>query len=206
MKGNELVWRTIVDRALKGQRVWPNIAELAYYSGVPESTAKLALVRLTDIGAIRQNPRGGFSTINPEKVLLVFAARRSLSADLIIRSDLHAVQPLLDTAARPYALGGPDAAVIYVSRNGVNTVADPGQRIVYLPDTAEVRQLPAGDEVLVLRLDPRAELDWSNGYSSAAQTYADLFALPGWQADEFRRALHRACFEHADWEQRGPDE
>ena len=38
--------------------------------------------------------------------------------------------------------------------------------------------------------------------SLAAQTYADLFAQPGWQASEFRRALWRKHFDVDDWSQR----
>ena len=30
MKGNELVWRALADRALEGQRTWRNVADLAY--------------------------------------------------------------------------------------------------------------------------------------------------------------------------------
>lgn len=50
-------------------------------------------------------------------------------------------------------------------------------------------------------MDKRAEFDWHTGVTSRAQTYADLFALPGWQAEEFRRPLHRVLFPAADWEQ-----
>ena len=39
MKGNELVWRALADRALEGQRTWRNVADLAYEAGVPSTTA-----------------------------------------------------------------------------------------------------------------------------------------------------------------------
>ena len=46
-----------------------------------------------------------------------------------------------------------------------------------------------GEEVRVVRIDPRAQRNWTNGFTSLAQTYADLFASPGRSADELRRAL-----------------
>lgn len=202
MKGNELVWRTIADRALNGERAWSNIGDLAHFSGVPESTAALALKKLDTIGAIRRERRGGFSTVNPEKVLTVLAAWRNLDADCLAKTTLKAAQELMDNTQHPYAIGGPDAAVTYLSEDGRNTIADIGTRIVYSTDRSEARELPVGDDVLVLRLDSRAEVDWYSGVASVAQTYADLFASPGWQAEEFRKALHRTLFAGADWDQR----
>jgi hypothetical protein len=38
MKGNELVWRALADRA-SAQRTWRNVADLAYEAGVPSTTA-----------------------------------------------------------------------------------------------------------------------------------------------------------------------
>ena len=51
-------------------------------------------------------------------------------------------------------------------------------------------------------MDAAAERSWTTGYTSLAQTYADLFAQPGWQASEFRRALWRKHFDVDDWSQR----
>jgi hypothetical protein len=71
---------------------------------------------------------------------------------------------------------------------GRNTVADHGPAIPYVPATVQVAGLPGGDEALVLTADLRTLDLWRDGYTSPAQTYADLFAQPGWQASEFRRA------------------
>lgn len=43
MKGNELVWRVLADRAIEGKRTWANVADLAFEAGVPSTTAYLAL-------------------------------------------------------------------------------------------------------------------------------------------------------------------
>lgn len=50
-------------------------------------------------------------------------------------------------------------------------------------------------------MNPLAARTWRSGYASIAQTYADLWASPGWQAAEFTRALKAKVFSEADWEQ-----
>jgi hypothetical protein len=49
-------------------------------------------------------------------------------------------------------------------------------------------------------MDRRAEREWLSGYTSFAQTYVDLFATPGWQASEFRLALHDRFLRGRDWD------
>lgn len=202
MKGNELVWRCLADSALTGRREWPSIAELAHAAGTPPSTTSLALERLYDIGGIERRHGGGLISVNPEKILILLSAWRNIGNDTVARTTREGIEPWLDTARGNYALGGSDAAITYVS--GVpnrNTVASHSTRIVYLSESTHVHELPPGDEVIVMHMDRRAEFDWYDGYTSRAQTYADLFALPGWQAEEFRRALHRTLFPSADGEQ-----
>lgn len=201
MKGNELVWRAVCDAALEGRRRWASTADLAFEAGVPRATAAFALQRLTEVGAIESRSSGGFSTVNPEKALTLLAAWRNLDRDTITMASLGAVSSFIEQLepGQEYALGGADAAVHYLG--GRNTVADIGTRLVYLRRTPEVDGLPAGGEVRVMELDERAARGWINGYSSLAQTYADLFATPGWQAEEFRRALWTKFFAEPDWEQ-----
>jgi hypothetical protein len=45
----------------------------------------------------------------------------------------------------------------------------------------------------------RALRSWPAGFTSKAQTYADLFAQPGRQSSEFRGALWRDWFAFDDW-------
>jgi hypothetical protein len=68
------------------------------------------------------------------------------------------------------------------------------------PAAVEGIDWPEGDEVRVLTMDPRAVKTWQ-GFSSPAQTYADLFASPGWQASEFRLALREKFVSDRDWDQ-----
>jgi hypothetical protein len=204
VKGNELVWRTLADAALEGRRRWKNVGEIADAAGVPSRTGYLALEKLTEIGAVEQRSPSGIAVTNPEKVLTLLAAWRNLGRDTLAISTLSAIQPLLDTSRRPYAIGGPDAAVTYL--DNWNNVAEIGMRLVYLPPETDLSGLPEGDEITVLPMDKRAQRDWLSGYSTLGQTYADLFALPGWQAEEFRRALWSRHFSSPDWDQRGPSD
>lgn len=203
MKGNELVWRTLADAALTGRREWANLADLAHASGTPASTAGFAMQRLYEIGAAERQRGGGVIAVNPEKIVTVLAAWRNIARDTMARTTIEGISPWLDSNKTPYALGGSNAAVTYVA--GVpnrNTIATHTTRLVYLPSETDLAGIPEGDEVIILSMDRRAQIDWYDGYTSRAQTYADLFALPGWQAEEFRRALHRVLFPAADWEQR----
>lgn len=190
MKQNELVWRTLVDRSIMGQRRWDSIADLAYASGVPWATARFACQKLLDIGALTSYSGGGISTVSPEKVLTVACAARNLAADTVTWTSLGA----LDQSSVVW--GGPDAAVHHLG--GANTVAHFNARIAYISGPGT--DLPKGKHVRVLRMDARAAREW-DGFSSVAQTFVDLFATPGWQASEFRFALRDRYFAGRDWDQ-----
>ncbi len=159
-----------------------------------EKLAYKALGKPASIGAVTKHPGGGFSTTDPERVLMLLSARRSLSAAR--RTTFDAAQTLL-AETREYAIGGTRAAVQHLG--GRNTVADHAPAIVYVSEHTDLDDLPMGDSALVLTADDRSLLGWTEGFTSKAQTYADLFAQPGWQASEFRRALWREWFTVDDW-------
>jgi DNA-binding transcriptional regulator YhcF (GntR family) len=200
MKNVEIVWRTLADAALDGQRDWNSIGDIANASSVAPSTTHQALGRLVDIGAVRPNSRRGYTVVSPEKLLEAFAAHRNLRADTMVSTTLPAAQAFLDDVEVEYALSGSTAAVHYLG--GRNTVADLGRRIVYTTRTLSQATFPTGGDVIILTEDPLAERTWKSGYASVAQTYADLWASPGWQAAEFTRALKAKLFTDADWEQK----
>lgn len=199
MKGNELVWRALADRALEGQRTWRNVADLAYDAGVPSTTAYLALERLEGNGTVDRYSRGGLAVVSIDKLLTMLCAWRNLARDTLAWTTREGIDPLLDSKLGPYALGGADAANAIL--NG-RAVADFSEHIVYFPASVNLTDLPAGNEVRVLSMDKRAARTW-NGYSSLAQTYADLFATPGWQASEFRKALRDSFVREREWDQEG---
>ena len=197
MKGNELVWRTLADAALGGRRRWASVGELADEAGVPSRTGYLALERLIEVGAVEARSRG-IATTNPEKVLTILAAHRNLTRDTLATTTVGGIWPFLDSSLRPYAIGGSDAAVTYL--NEVSSFVDFGQWLVYLPEAVDLSDLPAGEEVRVVRMDPRAQRNWTNGFTSLAQTYADLFASPERSAGELRRAIWAQHFSAPDWD------
>ena len=167
---------------------------------VAPSTTHQALGRLVDIGTVRPNLRRGYAVVSPEKLLEAFAAHRNLRADAMVSTILSAAQQLVDDVEVTYALSGSSAAVHYLV--GRNTVADLGRRIVHKTRPLSQADFPEGDEVIILAEDPLAALTWTFGYASLAQTHADLWTSPGWQAAEFTRALKVKLFANADLEQR----
>jgi hypothetical protein len=200
MKNVEIVWRTLADAALDGQRDWNSVGDIADASSVAPSTSHQALGRVVDIGAVRPNSRSGYTVVSPEKLLEAFAAHRNLRADTMVSTTLSAAQGFLDDVEVDYALSGSSAAVHYLG--GRNTVSDLGRRIVYTTRVLSQTDFREGDEVIILTEDSLAARTWTSGYASLAQTYADLWASPGWQAAEFTRALKAKLFADADWEQR----
>lgn len=194
MKRTDRVFRTLVDAALADRRAWKSVGDLAWESGVGESLAYKALAQPTAIGAVTKLPGGGISVTDPERMLMLLSTRRSLRAAR--RTTFEAGQAMLSEIAT-YAIGGSRAAAHHLG--GVNTIADHAQAIVYVPDGTELDHLPDGDGLLVLTADERSMGAWPDGFTSKAQTYADLFAQPGWQASEFRRTLWRAWFDVDDW-------
>lgn len=196
MKHTDAVWRTLVDNALAGRREWSSAAELAWEAGVGQQLAYKALTKPSEIGAVTRHrpPAGGFSVTDPERVLMLFSASRTLREARM--TTLEAAQQLTEDLAE-YGIGGTRAAVHHLG--GQNTIADHAPAIVYAPTGTDVAGLPEGKGALVVSIDSATLRGWSDGYASPAQTYADLFAQAGWQASEFRRALWRMWFSTDDW-------
>lgn len=217
VKKNELVWRELVDSALgEGRRRWSNIDDLAFRAGVAPATASYALRRLIEIGAIRQHP-AGFTVVNPGKVLTLLCAARSIMTDAhaVVTLPIDDLRRLLaSSTSAGFIVGGSGAAVELLG--GVNTVSDYSEHLYYLRDdrTASVvdemlRRMDVArhtgygrnrGNVTFLLTDSRAARVWRE-HTSFAQTYADLFATPGWQASEFRLALHEKFLGKRDWDQ-----
>ena len=194
MRETDAVWRTLVDASLEGRRQWKNAGDLAWEAGVGEKITYKALSRPTAIGAVTKHPGGGFSVSDPERVLMLLAAARTLVD--ACRTEFVAAQNLIARAPE-YAIGGTRAAAHHLG--GRNVIADHGIAMVYVPSNMDLSALPRGEDALVITVDQHTLSRWNDGFTSAAQTYADLFAQPGWQASEFRRALWREWFAIDDW-------
>lgn len=194
MRDTDAVYRELVDSALAGVRRWSNVGDLAWQAGVGEKLAYKALLRPASIGAVTRFPGGGFAVTDPERILSLFATSRSFRGATL--SSFEAVQDLV-TRVPEYAIGGTRAAAHHLG--GRNTIADHAPAIVYVPETLELSPLPRGEEAVVLVARGHDLAAWRSGFTSKAQTYADLFAQPGWQASEFRRALWKEWFLIDDW-------
>ena len=110
----------------------------------------------------------------------------------MISTTLPAAQALLDNVEIDYALSGSTAAVHCLG--GHNAITDLGRRIAYTTRTLFQADFPASDEGIILTEDPVAARTWKSGYASLAQTYAHLWASPGWQAAEFTSSLKTQRF------------
>jgi len=196
VQATERVLRTLVDAALEGRRAWANVGDLAWEAGVGEKLAYKALAKPASIGAITKHAGGGFSVTDPERALMLLSVRRTHTSARL--TTLEAAQALV-AGLDAYAWGGTRAASHHLP-NG-SAIADHAPAIVYVPEGTSLTELPPGTEAAVHPADARSLDVWADGYTSKAQTYADLFAQPGWQSSEFRRALWREWFTADDWAQ-----
>jgi hypothetical protein len=171
-------------------------------SSVPVSTTHLATKKLSEIGAIKPLRGGGISVVNPDKIATVLCAWRNLQKDTIVWTTRQAFEAEVESGLH-HALGGPDAAIHWLG--GENKVANFSKSTAYV-NREQAREVnwPEGEDVLLLEMDSRAELDW-DGFSTIAQTYADLFATPGWQATEFRLALADSFLAWESWSPEVPE-
>lgn len=145
--------------------------------------------------------------LSPQKVLVLLSAYRNLVHDTMAVTTTEAINELLVSRPADVTLGGADAAIHWLG--GRNTVATVSTRLVYVDEVLPAESgmtLAPGDEVRVVVRDAVARRTWSSGFTSLAQTYADLFAMPGWQAAEFRAALDRRLFAEPDWDQKARDD
>lgn len=197
MKGNELVWRTLLDDAVVGKRRWQSLADLAFASGVPLTTTHLATRKLVEVGSLRPIGGSGLAVINVFKLATIFMANRSIGRDVLGKTSRNSLAEFEQNGHR-VVLGGPDAAVHHLG--GENLVAGFSESIAYIePASLEKLELKPDGEISVLPLDKRAALEWDK-FASVAQTLADLFASPGWQAAEFFDVMFGKFVPERDWE------
>jgi predicted N-acetyltransferase YhbS len=166
-----------------------SITGLSQQLALPVSTIHTALVRPREIGAVRGSTQG-LRVLDPKRLLLLWAARRSLSKDLNYQT--HVERPIREIEGRLPETAIPTAYTALVHHQGHNTVADYDQVVIY-GDRAEVqRAFPArrGYPNLIV-LDPDPLLTNYGRYAPMPQVYADLFNLPTWQAQRFLEALNR---------------
>jgi hypothetical protein len=189
----EQVWRHLIVSATQNKRRWPNLAALAGDLGIPLSTVHGALAKPAEIGAVNLSPKGGISTDDPGRLLLLWAGRRNLTKDITVRFQVagtaYETEAALGEDPAPLILGGFGATIAAL---GPNTIANYSTVIVY-GEPAVLTPDPAGEtEVIVLQ--PDRLLARYGRTTPLAQAWVDLFCLPNWQAARFTHYLISEVF------------
>jgi hypothetical protein len=184
------VWRELLAGAREGRRQWPSVSMFAREIEMPVSTTHRALKHPVEIGAVEVTALGGLVLLDPYRLLILFAAHRRLQRDVVevvhLNAPVHQVEEHIH--GQPGCVLGGFSAAIYHA--GGNFIADYSTVLVYGPPMLEglgVAPPGAGSELLIAEGDP---LVGRHGpVTTFAQTWADLFCLPGWQAARFVEEL-----------------
>jgi hypothetical protein len=185
----EIVWRHLLVMAFVEDRRRTSITELSQQLALPASTIHKALVRPREIGSVRGSALG-LRVLDPKRLLLLWAARRSLCRDLTYQT--HVERPIREIEGHLPETAIPTAYTAFVHHQGRNTVADYDQVIFYGDPVEAQIAFPArrGYPNLIV-LDPDPLLINYGRYAPMPQVYADLFNLPTWQAQRFLETLNR---------------
>jgi hypothetical protein len=179
----EQVWRHLIDGAHLGKRRWSSASDLGRELGIGTSTVMAALEEPRAIDAVSAGAAKRLMVTNPWKLLVLWAARRDLAADIVDSYLVPASVESIEMVARagPTVLGGCGAVV---DRLGANHIADYSTVLVYDdPDLSSFRDGDHATEVLVARPDPLLRRYGSS--TTLGQSWVDLFRLPGWQSAQF---------------------
>jgi len=187
----ERVWRHLLASGEQGRWRWPNLAALGSELGIATSTVHRALAYPTEIGAVTIEPLGGFTVSDAGRLLLYWAAHRNLRKDITrkFRTSLPVLEVtrILSEPADAPVLGGFTALVTAM---GKNTIADYTTVMVYGQPEGIPEDRAGKTEVIVLQPDPL--LGNYGHFTTLAQSWADLFNLPGWQSSRF---IHQTMCE-----------
>jgi hypothetical protein len=191
MNHTEVVWRELLAREESlGLRRYANLASVAAELGLPVSTVHRALQRPMAIGAVTRRPGGGFSLVDPLRLLLLWAGHRDTAGDLVLRRDIGAAATDVERQLpEGFLLSGFGAVV---ARRGGNRVSDYDRVVCYgdpadLPDAWPVAEGGSSTVLEVHTLDP-----WLGRYGPVVplcQAFVDLFNTPGWPAARFVESL-----------------
>ena len=191
MNHTEVVWRELLAREeLVGRRRYASLASVAAELGLPVSTVHRALQRPMAIGAVTRRPGGGFSLVDPLRLLLLWAGHRDLAGDLAFRREIGAPATEVERQLpEGFLLSGFGAVV---ARRGGNRVSDYDRVLCYgdparLPDPWPAGERGGSTVLEVHRSDP-----WLGRYGPVVplcQAFVDLFNTPGWPAARFIESL-----------------
>lgn len=189
MKKTEVIWREILYQALEKQNLDPFTQQaLAQSFGFSTSTVFQALKVPRQIGAIQTSGRQS-RLASTEKFLLFWGTHRRLERDIIYQTWVPENALRLESLLPSGVILGAFSAYRWHFKEAP---ADYDRVYIYAPSPAQLRQrFPTkgrgASQLFVLKQD-----QWLSRYGPAtpwAQTFADLWSLPTWYAQEFAQAL-----------------
>ncbi|OGL87902.1 hypothetical protein A3I42_00205 [Candidatus Uhrbacteria bacterium RIFCSPLOWO2_02_FULL_49_11] len=187
----EQIWRYILEKALSPERVFEFAQkEIAAQLGCSTSTVFNALKTPRDSGAVRVGGRG-FTVINLDKFLTIWATRRRLMKDIVYQTHVDAPVRAIEQEMPPQ--------VVFTGYSGYkfrfkDTPADYDKVYVYCPSAVlpELKKrFPRSRKKSpnLFALSPDRHLAASEGLAPQAQLYVDLWNLPDWYAHDYLKAL-----------------
>jgi hypothetical protein len=187
MKEYDRVLRYLADRALHpAGRTWDSVDAVTAAVNAPRATVGRVMQHLESIGAADRLPgSGAFEICAPERVVDLYKARWNRSQHFLGYAPEAAVTKLVSNHKAVW--GGCRAGTYHL--NGI-PAAGFSELTAYLSsaDDTTLNDEPFANCVTVYWWGP--ETIPGTGYASLTQTVAELFATPGWQADEFYRSLY----------------
>jgi len=179
----EIIWRHLLVGALeKGRRREASISALARELGFGISTVHKALERPVGIGAVAVHPSRGVRTIDPWRLLVLWAGKRNLEGDVIRRSStsLSVAQTEHAVLEAGRVLGGFGGLVSHI---GDNPISAYGTVLYYGGPLTDIES--DDGPTMLLALEPDPLLARYGSVAPLAQCWVDLFNLPGWEAARF---------------------
>ncbi len=189
MKKIEAVYRDILHTFFTERKLLFRQKDLAEKLSCSVSTVFHALEAPRRIGAIRVTGRN-FSLTDAEKLLTYWATRRNLSRDVLYETHAPGSAAQREGLMPPEIIFG--ACSAYRMLFG-ETPADYEKVIVYAASADPVRarfpKLKGPANIMALQADPL--LASYGATTPPVQIFVDLWNLPDWYAQDFRKALWR---------------
>jgi hypothetical protein len=187
MKEYYRVLRYLADRALDpAGRTWASVDAVTAAVNAPRSTVGRVMRHLKSIGAADRLPgSGAFEICAPERVVDLYKARWNRSQHFLGYAPEATIARLISD--RRAVWGGCRAGTYHL--DGV-PAAGFSELTAYLGTIDDVTLNNKQFANCVTVYWWGSDRIPGTGYASLTQTIAELFATPGWQADEFYRSLY----------------
>ena len=192
MKKLEIIYREILHAFFSEKRQEFTQQELAEVLGLSVSTVFNALEAPRQNGAIKVTGRN-FRLTDAEKLLTYWATRRRQGRDILYETRAEGTAREREGLMPADVIFGAFSAYRMTYQE---TPADYDVVLVYAASALAVKarypEKRGPSNVIVLKSDPR--LAHFGLLTPPEQTYVDLWNLPQWYAQDFRKALHERLF------------